>query len=38
MRCYFLAERCIRIFCLQKGYGDQLTSNIAGIITEEPQS
>ena len=33
----FSAGRCTRLFLLRKGHGDQLASDIAGIVMEEPQ-
>ena len=38
MRNYFFGGAIHAVLLLQKGHGDQLTSDIAGFIMEEPQS
>ena len=38
MRNYFFGGAIHAVLLLQKGHGDQLTSEIAGFIMEEPQS
>ena len=38
MRNCFFGGAMHAVFLLQKGHGDQLTSDIAGFIREEPQS